>query len=676
MLLCKAFVACSCLFAVANSQTVNARQPSLPITPEAAGTNISKSIGATMKIPIVLRCPISNKAKRACAKTIKGFKSKWYSGGSYLQKFFEQLKASKCPQLKEVCDEMLYSRFSEYSRLVYAFHCNPEKFIKECDQVIPPGRQIPSDDTCDHVRYNMTSSEFTTEELVKPCMQVAMYGSISGGFGYYHEVIDVYVPFCDISWCGFDGKTIEERGLTSWDCMTPGCRTNLVISSVVCALLALAIILANVTVIIVFTTSPKLRNSQAVYKISLAIADLLVGVIVLPTFVSTLLLLYQSPVNMGDVWKNSPRNSEGTLRRNSGGRFKQRTSPEYIDFVGFFTILSLIVSIYTLMIASFDRFLAIYQPMRYGRHNAKRLAIWASLGLWSVAILFSAMPFFVPEMTYGLAASIMVASQETSALILYAVVVVIPLIVVWVTTIATFMSTKKHARRRQTLTIRRQSSDNSTKPVTSMETRLARTLASMVGIFTLCLLPAAVILIVPHFLGNLYHDYPRDFDPMASKIFISTEFVTILILMTNSLWNCFIYNARSDDFKKAAKLLYSTLLRKLGFNVIWKRTRSFATSTVRGRRSTISTQLIHAGPSEKRSGRRKRSAGEANGVTYDRKLSETSMTSPVNIYRYTPDKLADDKTQNDLDHKSKEMVKQENNNVQNAELDKNDEVQK
>lgn len=349
-----------------------------------------------------------------------------------------------------------------------------------------------------------------------------------------------------------------------------------------CAFLATAIIFANVTVILVFSTSPKLRNSQAVYKISLAIADLLVGIIVIPTFISSLILLFKSRTTMGTVILNTEKNIAGMEPHYPGGYFKQRFTADYLNFVGFFTSLSLVVSIYTLMMASLDRFMAIYMPLRYGRHNAKRMAMWSSLALWITGLVFSILPFLVNTMKYGLIASILVSSSGPSALYIYGVAFVIPLLFVWVTTLATYLSTRHHAKRRQAISVRRTNSGKSG----SMETRLARTLAAMVGVFTLCLLPTATVIICSMLLTNIYHTIPSKLDTFASSVMVSLEFTTILVLMTNSLWNCFIYNARSDDFKSVARSFYIRLLRALGVRRLWRRTRRF-TSTMRS--STLST---------------------------------------------------------------------------------------
>lgn len=363
------------------------------------------------------------------------------------------------------------------------------------------------------------------------------------------------------------------------------CRRNLIIACVVCALLALAIVLANITVIAVFTSNPKLRNSQAVYKISLAVADLLVGIFVMPTFISSLMILYHSSSMMGDVIKNGPVNHEGTLKRSPASILLHNFTVEYLNFVGFFTSLSLLVSMYSLMMASCDRFMAIYQPLRYGRHNAKKIAKWTSGGLWCFAAVVSAVPFVVPEFSYGIIASILVGAHGHVGMTFYGALIGIPLLLVWITTLATYISTKRHARRRQNLTVRRSNSGGSNNTTSNLEARLAKTLASMVGVFTLCLLPPIVVILVPFFVDRVFPECFDKFDPYASHIYVSMEFVSILLLMTNSLWNCFIYNARSEGFKSTAKRLYRKALLKLGFGYVWSRTRSWATSTTRSGRT-------------------------------------------------------------------------------------------
>ena len=77
-------------------------------------------------------------------------------------------------------------------------------------------------------------------------------------------------------------------------CFCCSCHTSVIIgAAVVCGFLGFAITVANILVIVIFCFRPHgqkrlLNNSQVVYKISLAVADLLVGVIVLPTLVVNL----------------------------------------------------------------------------------------------------------------------------------------------------------------------------------------------------------------------------------------------------------------------------------------------------------------------------------------------------------------------------------------------------
>lgn len=541
-----------------------------------------------------VRCPYDGPTKsllkgrvhevRCCAKTTYNFERDWSKGGNYLQTYLEKMYLWHCNELIRICHRQTFSGFSEYAKLSQIYYCDHVNFRRVCTPQLSLVRGLPSNTSWDDASSGFIPSQLHTEDIFKPCIQVAAYHSESGGYGYFHDVVMTFVPFCHMTMSGYDAKTIEEKGLSTWTCLPSRCQTNLIIACVFCALLALAIVLANITVIAVFTSSPKLRNSQAVYKISLAIADLLVGIFVIPTFISSLSILYQSSPIMGSVIKNGPTNREGTPKRSPAGLLLDNFSPEYLNFVGFFTSLSLLVSMYTLMMASCDRFMAIYQPLRYGRHNAKKIAKWTSLILWVFAIFVSAIPFFVPVFKYGIIASIMVGTHGELGLIFYGAVIAIPLILVWITTLATYISTKRHARRRQNLTVRRSNSGGS-NTASNMEARLAKTLASMVGIFTLCLLPPVVLILIPFFVNKVYPECIDQFDPQASHIYVSMEFVSIILLMTNSLWNCFIYNARSEGFKSTVKRLYRKALLKIGFRYVWSRTRSWASSTVRSGRT-------------------------------------------------------------------------------------------
>lgn len=404
------------------------------------------------------------------------------------------------------------------------------------------------------------------------------------------------------------------------------CHAGIITISVLFCILSLAIVVANITIIVVFATTPKLRNSQALYKISLGFADLIIGLLVLPSIIHSLITSYQGKLRLGDVIVGAPQNSDGIVPRRPIQSTGFRFTAGYMNFIGFFTSLSLFVSIYTLMMASFDRLFAISNPFKYSRHRAKRVATWASLTLWIIGIFFSALPIFIRDLSYGVIASVLILSLKTPGLIMYAVALLLPLVLMWLATISVYVMTKRQAASvRNNLNVRRGSGDGDSES-SSWEAKLARTLATMVGVFTICLLPSAITVLVPLGIDYIDPNYPRKFDPAANNTFVSVEFIAILTLMTNSLWNCFIYNARNKEFKRRAKDLYAGICTKQGLRNMQQNRRTILNLTAASsRKSSSATELKY--------GHRK--------STDISSVSATKESSTPIVYRYAREESVD-----------------------------------
>ena len=366
----------------------------------------------------------------------------------------------------------------------------------------------------------------------------------------------------------------------------------MVVIMVVCALLAVVITMVNLSVILVYVFNPGLLHSQGVYKVSLAVADILVGVIVFPTFISSLVRIttrrqlhadYVDVIGYETIDGNLSTNATIVPVRAPGARFNDFFEQTYLDAVGFFTTLSLSVSIYNLTIAGFDRLTAVYRPLSYRKDKAKSFAKKACVVLWGFGILFAVLPTFVPTLHYSVIASILVASGGQSALILYVVAFAIPIILMWAVNIATYHSTKKHAKVRRHLTI------DSRKKTESIEFRLARTLSIMVGVFTLSILPIFLVILPSLFVSSIYYTQPRRFDLQSAIVYGAFEFAAIIILSCNSLWNFFIYNARNLEFRKAVKAMYSRASDSIGLSRCCLSLRSCAARAVHDGRRRISS---------------------------------------------------------------------------------------
>ena len=97
---------------------------------------------------------------------------------------------------------------------------------------------------------------------------------------------------------------------------------------------------------------------------------------------------------------------------------------------------------------------------------------------------------------------------------------------------------------------------------TDHEMRFLGTIGVMIATFTICVLPLAVVLVRNTFLP--YDDIrnSKNFDPVATTK-LSVELSLGLLLISNSLWNCFIYSTREVDFRRDEKLLYKQIVQCL-----------------------------------------------------------------------------------------------------------------
>ena len=285
----------------------------------------------------------------------------------------------------------------------------------------------------------------------------------------------------------------------------------------VCGILAVATTLTNATILMVFSTKKKLINGQEVYRISLAMSDFLAGIIVFPTFIYSYFTY-------------------------GCGKYDQI----YVNVVGFFTMLNLHVSISTLVAAAIDRFKAVYRPLTYNAKTHIKIARKTCLGLWLISILAAMAPtgifnknftFVVVNATYVLPS----LSNDFKAFYIYAVtLIILPVAIMWVFTILTFCVYKKSLKKRKKIFITERQKLKSEK-----EIQFVLTVGIMVGVFSICLFPAAMLLITAISSGIIYW---------------STATTSVVILTSNSLWNFFIYSAREKEFRSESKKLYKKLL--------------------------------------------------------------------------------------------------------------------
>jgi len=346
--------------------------------------------------------------------------------------------------------------------------------------------------------------------------------------------------------------------------------------------MAVITIVVNILVIIVLSTSKRLRNSQSTYKISLALADLFVGMIVMPTCMYSLAATVgtrlttdiKRTVNGYQLINDSYVEAERVIGENIYENLRKYSlTPAYINAVGFITAISIFVSVYTFAGAGLDRFKAVYRPLSYDRVKANRIAKIVCLFSWLIALIISAFPIFTPEnvSSYGINFSLIVATLGEKGFIFYIIIFFIPLFAVWAVNISVYVVIKRHNA------MQRRSSSSSRTKAAETEKQLASTLQLMVGVFTINTLPLWVILFSSLFISGLAVEDPESFQPKTASIVVTMKTVSVFLLLGNSLCNFFVYNSRSEEFRKSLK---ANVLDKLGLTACWTKTHHYLHSTV------------------------------------------------------------------------------------------------
>ena len=333
------------------------------------------------------------------------------------------------------------------------------------------------------------------------------------------------------------------------------CRLNVVFYVLFTLCLALAIVICNATILGVL--SLRKQDVQSIYRLSLAVADFIMGIFVIPITIGTEYNhLVQSPTfpNLrnatGCVIANDSSLPMQPIAVESKSLPPDRSSCGYLLAGDYFTILSLSVSLSTLVAASFDRFVAIVYPLKYNELKAIFAAKITVVSVWIAGLIFTFLSIANTEDYSSLFAKSVLAEKQSMHTV-YTIGFFLAIVLMWCSVIATYVaarpSLRKHDRQRQT----------------NDEMRLLGTLGIMIAVFTFCVVPNAVILEIRSYLPHVELSNPTDFDVIAAMQFKYVRYLTGILVASNSLWNCFIYSIRETTFRSAAKLLYKRIALRL-----------------------------------------------------------------------------------------------------------------
>ena len=289
------------------------------------------------------------------------------------------------------------------------------------------------------------------------------------------------------------------------------------------------------------------QNSQILYKFSLALADLVVGLVVFPSCVSTMYFRLVAQREIIFV------KSEGSLNKKYAV-FGNLITVQYLSAIGFFTTLSLAVSIFTLALAGFDRFQAIRDPLGYNKLKAAQRAKWLLAVVWLLCFVIAILPLFTPGLyPYSFIAGLLAATKEENAMFEYVIGLGVPFLAVWITIGAIYCTIKRQGKITKTLS-------HNSSIAAKKERRVHKTLFMMLSAFTLSLAPTILALFAQ--LNPRIREEEADlYDPELAASWSHFETFAVLLLMCNSLWNFFIYSYRDAKFRRMAKDKYSIIWR-------------------------------------------------------------------------------------------------------------------
>ena len=331
-------------------------------------------------------------------------------------------------------------------------------------------------------------------------------------------------------------------------------------------LLAVAIVICNATILGVLYFN-KDQDVHSIYRLSLAIADFIMGIIVIPTNFGTIyphLFRRLSITELQNATDFRIVNDSSSSMQSASAELKELNnllpdalSSEYVSAVGFFTVISFSTSIYSMVAASLDRFVAISRPLRYDDIKAILAAKIAVTSIWFAGIAIAVLPIAVPDLGYAFVAFNLAKFGRKPFLILYSVIFFLPVLLMWSSIIATYAAARpglrKHDKQFQT----------------DHEMRLLGTIGAMITVFSICVVPLASTIIVSAFLTFVDKTDPENFDPAATAKFLSVELTMGFLFVSNSLWNCFIYSTRETNFRCAVKLLYKRIAQRLRLDAVW-----------------------------------------------------------------------------------------------------------
>ena len=403
-------------------------------------------------------------------------KPKFTLGTDVLLTFLLQLKVCKLVTgksfLDEECAKPVYD-LTDYHKASYDKICNPAKYTSFCQlteikQHLQPSaiirrwlkqRNIPIKDSDDEKQNEFFRNRSTAGNLTRlermNCQSIESYFEVLSdqmlqndfaNFSQnprkvfhnvrYTEWFFTFREFCEDAGCGVSEDNFKSLPVTYQDCVPKSCQVRSVVTLIIDGSIASIIAAANILVLFVFFRTSVMKNIPGYFKMALALSDVGVGLIVIPSIIYNQYVLKFTPL---------PYPANGSMPA-----VLHYFSKTYIDGIGFLTNLFEFASIFTLCAASIDRYLAITRPFKYdkGKYFTKKRTVIILLTIWFAGSIWALLPIIIPSYKYSLSGISLILMVGVIAIAGYVVGIGIPLTVVWIFNIAILLNVRSQNRRR------------------------------------------------------------------------------------------------------------------------------------------------------------------------------------------------------------------------------------
>ena len=303
--------------------------------------------------------------------------------------------------------------------------------------------------------------------------------------------------------------------------MGPG-SNSCVFCAVLAAIVGLITIIVNIFNIVILMDKQVLKKSTRVLLLSVSVADLLVGVVV---------MFYIYPGYTGRWMLNS----------------------HLCDGLGFILYISLFVSIWSLCCLSVDRYMVLRKPLNYHIVVSTRSVYIAVATNWILSGMFASLPLFgIGRYHFNTAEGICGISAKHSPLYLYIIYLfVLPaFIITYVLSFLVLRIINLEVVQRHQVSNNNQTSHQ----LRHVQTRAAVMIALIVLAFSIAWLPGLI--------GNLIQ-------ALGSPLPLTVEYAIWWLAVCNSFFNFFIYCLTNAQYRQRLVWLLKCRCRH------WKRQVSF-----------------------------------------------------------------------------------------------------